>query len=79
MFLHIHIFVIRHCNILLAVVNLPVRAFISIEKAIKSTVELRTEFNLAGRYSYSIDMQFLRNNLIGNIILNYSLRLCVTL
>jgi hypothetical protein len=54
------------------VVNLPVRAFISMEKAIKSAVELRTEFNLAGQYSYSIEIQFLRNNLIGNTILNYS-------
>jgi hypothetical protein len=38
---------------------LPVRAFISIEEAIKPALELRTEFHLAGRYSYAMDMSAL--------------------
>jgi hypothetical protein len=50
--------------------GLPVRAFISIEKAIKPAVELRTEFHPAGRYSYAIDMNALTDKPRSSFIVN---------
>jgi hypothetical protein len=50
----------------------PVRAFISIEKAIKPAVELRTEFHLAGRDLYAMDMNALTGKPRSSFIVHHS-------
>jgi hypothetical protein len=52
--------------------GLPVRAFMSTEKAIKPAVELRTEFHPVRRYLYAMDMNALTGKPRSSFIVHRS-------